>query len=299
MKNSIVVKTVLVGATNSGKSAFMSILQKKPVPTTYLTTICFDVCIVEDDKFKYKVFELSGGAGYADAGAFYWQSGDVLLFFINPQGDGFEVESKQFLANLTLKYNATNIASIMVVFSHEDEWQDNPAAALRINQFTDQLHSHTSKPFSSLRFSAITASSETLLAAIQKLVYNKEDDRLFSLNVQEKLKAYQIASGKRILKPDSTRRVTVSKLQTSLQQSLSLKEIRSVLIEAARDIREAKPDGKLKYGINFFGYHYGDYHDSELFQLLSAELEKLEPRLKLDELSEPQGNFTSQRQILK
>ena len=288
MKVSVNVWTVLVGAARLGKSAFAKKLKKHSYDEKYFSTIEFDFTSVWDANYKYQLLELSSNRKLLDCST-YLKRAKLLVFFINPLSENFENEKRDFFQALKNgKYDIESLKGLVVVFSYQDIWKNNSKIEKKLDEVQSQLGLLKKLPCKVLAFSALNSSGKEVLAAMGNMVDDKEQAKQYIQHILAKLLDYQLEASKRIFKPDCSRTLTITNLKNTLSQDISLIGVRQALIDTAKNIRQPKPNGKLKYGVNFFKWHYGDYQNSKLYQLMCDELAVLDNTVDLDKESKPE-----------
>ena len=286
------IKAVIFGEPKSGKTAFFNCLRKKKFYPHYQSTagVEFETIDFEDENISLKITDTTGNHAYCSIISTYLEHQDIFYLIIDPCADiSTQLHSARQKIKASKNYNPK--ACYVAVLSKMD--LINTEAAKRDLENNIKRSQQNDQEEIIFKIEKISAKNDTGIT--QLLNYSLNYALIERIAVHAKKSALElcckyekIVESRRFFPTDFTRYLTLTKLRENLQKAASTEQVKCYLIRAAREIRQPY-NGKLKYGITLFCglLHLGSYRNSRLYQLIEAELRKLDPTICLSNLSTP------------
>jgi small GTP-binding protein len=294
--NKQLVKLVIIGAAESGKSSLFSRLINQGFTETHVKTTGVNIQSLELDihNVKLRITDTTSDEKYWEIIAnTYLIKQDIYYLVIDPTGD-VEAQLKQVHQQIHTSTQLENKACFVFVITKMDLITTQAAK----RKLTENLQVLTDFGQGSFDFSIkeVSAKDNTGINALLDFSVNHAVNlKIFAKlkesalnNVCEKYAA--IIKSFRFFSTDISRHRTLRTLREKLNTANNIEDIKDYLINAAKDIR--KPiNGIPKYGFSLFcGWcHIGSYKNSKLYQFIENELKTLDPQIKLDNVSSPPG----------
>jgi small GTP-binding protein len=293
--NKQLIKLVIFGGPKSGKSALFSRLRNLEFIDTYEKTpgVSLEFVDIDEHNIKLKITDTTGDEKYQAIIATYLTNQDIYYLVIDPTTN-ITAQLKQADNQIDTAIQLNTKACFVVVLTKMD--LINTEAAKKT--LAENLHILANFRQGDLKFSVKEVSSKnntgitellnSSIAHSLNLIGFASAKESTLQNVCEKYDA--IIKSRHFFSTDITRYRTLRTLREKLNTANDIEDLKTYLINAARDLR-TPVNGKSKYGFTFFfgRFHIGSYKNSKLYQLIESELTRLDPSIRLDKISSPPG----------